>query len=59
MKLAGEDVVRAAYARRGEQDFALLRIPILYGRVETLGESPVTELAAKVESGALSVSLAE
>ena len=48
MKLAGEDVVRAAYAGRGDKDFALLRIPILYGRVETLAESPVTELAAKV-----------
>ncbi len=51
MKLAGEEVVRAAYAGRGEQDFALLRIPILYGRVETLAESPVTELAAKVLEG--------
>ena len=51
MKLAGEDVVRVAYAGRGEQDFALLRIPILYGRVETLAESPVTELAAKVFEG--------
>jgi len=50
MKLAGEDVVRAAYAGR-DQDFALLRIPILYGRVETLAESPVTELAAKVFEG--------
>ena len=51
MKLAGEDVVRAAFAGRGDKDFALLRIPILYGRVETLAESPVTELAAKVLEG--------
>ncbi|MFT3850939.1 MAG: SDR family oxidoreductase [Propionivibrio sp.] len=51
MKLAGEDVVRAAYAGRGGDDFALLRIPILYGRVETLSESPVTELAAKIIEG--------
>ena len=51
MKLAGEDVVRAAYAGCGDRDFALLRIPILYGRVETLAESPVTELAAKVLEG--------
>ena len=42
MKLAGEDVVRAAYAGRGDKNFALLRIPILYGRVETLAESPIT-----------------
>ena len=47
----GEDVVRAAYAGRGDKNFALLRIPILYGRVETLAESPVTELAAKVLEG--------
>lgn len=51
MKLAGEDVVRAAYAGRGGTDFALLRIPILYGRVETLAESPVTELAARIFEG--------
>ena len=51
MKLAGEDAVRAAYASRGDKDFALLRIPILYGRVETLAESPITEIAAKVLEG--------
>ncbi len=51
MKLAGEDVVRAAYAGRGDKNFALLRIPILYGRVETLAESPITEIAAKVFEG--------
>lgn len=51
MKLAGEHVVRSAYAGRGDKNFALLRIPILYGRVETLAESPVTELAAKVFEG--------
>ena len=51
MKLAGEDVVRGAYAGGGDRDFALLRIPILYGRVERLAESPVTELAAKILEG--------
>lgn len=51
MKLAGEDVVRAAYAVQGEDRYAIVRIPILYGRVETLAESPVTELAAKVMQG--------
>ena len=51
MKLAGEDVVRAAYSAGGATEFAILRIPILYGRVETLAESPVTELAVKVLAG--------
>ncbi len=54
MKLAGEDAVRAAYAAyagHGEERYAIVRIPILYGRVETLAESPVTELAAKVMQG--------
>jgi len=51
MKLAGEDVVRAAYAGVSSSAFAILRIPILYGRVETLAESPVTELAVKVLAG--------
>lgn len=51
MKLAGEDVVRAAYKGIGDHGFALLRIPILYGRVETLAESPVTELAARIFEG--------
>jgi len=51
MKLAGEDVVRAAYTDIGEQAFAVVRIPILYGRVETLAESPVTELASKLLQG--------
>lgn len=48
MKLAGEDAVRAAYSSVAEQAFAIVRIPILYGRVETLAESPVTELASKL-----------
>lgn len=54
MKLAGEEVVRAAYAGTGitgDEHFAILRIPILYGCVETLSESPVTELAAKLLEG--------
>ena len=51
MKLAGEDVVRAEYAAVSSSGFAILRIPILYGRVETLAESPVTELAVKVLAG--------
>ena len=51
LKLAGEDVVRAAYAAGGDTAFSILRIPILYGRVETLAESPVTELAVKVLAG--------
>lgn len=51
MKLAGEAAVRDAYgkgAKSGDGRWAIIRIPILYGRVETLAESPVTELAAKV-----------
>lgn len=51
MKLAGEGVVRAAYSANGDGAFAILRIPILYGRVESLAESPVTELAAKLLEG--------
>lgn len=51
MKLAGEDAVRAAYSATGNGAFAILRIPILYGRVESLSESPVTELAAKLLEG--------
>lgn len=39
-KLDGERVIRAAGG-----DTALLRVPILYGEVEELGESPVTVLA--------------
>ena len=50
MKLAGEDAVRAAYAGR-DAACAIVRIPILYGAVETLAESPVTELAAKLLAG--------
>ena len=51
MKLAGEEAVRAAYAAVRNQYFAIVRIPILYGRVENLAESPVTELAAKLLQG--------
>lgn len=53
MKLAGEEAVRAAYSDSavGENAFAILRIPILYGRVESLAESPVTELAARLLDG--------
>lgn len=51
MKLAGEEAVGAAYCAIGESAFALLRIPILYGRVENLAESPVTELAARLLEG--------
>jgi len=51
MKLAGEDIVRAAYSTIGDAAFAILRIPILYSRVEYLGESAVTELATKLLAG--------
>lgn len=54
MKLAGEHVVRAAYAEHsalGEAAYALVRIPILYGPVETLAESAVTELGLKLLAG--------
>ncbi len=51
MKLAGEDAVRAAYSVIGDSAYATLRIPILYGRVESLAESPVTELAARLLDG--------
>lgn len=51
MKLAGEDAVRNAYGASGGSTWAVVRIPILYGRVESLAESPVTELAAKVFAG--------
>lgn len=39
-KLDGEQAVQAAGG-----DYAILRVPILYGEVETLDESPVTVLA--------------
>ena len=51
MKLAGEDAVRAAYSGIGDAAFAILRIPILYGRVESLAESAVTELATRLLEG--------
>jgi S-adenosylmethionine synthetase len=51
MKRAGEEAVQSAYAASGVQDYAILRIPILYGRVEHLAESPVTELAVRLMDG--------
>lgn len=51
MKLAGEEAVRAAYSAIGDSAYAILRIPILYGCVESLAESPVTELAARLLDG--------
>ena len=62
MKLQGELAVRRAYAespaigresskihrKSAPPSWAILRIPILYGDVETLSESPVTELAIKI-----------
>lgn len=50
MKLDGEKAAAAAFSGRAGL-LAVVRIPILYGRVETLSESPVTELAGKVFSG--------
>jgi dTDP-4-dehydrorhamnose reductase len=44
-KLDGEHAVRAAGS-----DHAILRVPILYGEVETLDESPVTVLAKNMLS---------
>lgn len=43
-KVEGEEVVRAAVAARA----AILRVPILYGDVETLDESSVTTVIAAV-----------
>ncbi|MGN0853621.1 MAG: dTDP-4-dehydrorhamnose reductase family protein [Kiritimatiellia bacterium] len=43
-KLAGEDVVRSAAADQS----AILRVPILYGDVESLDESSVTTVLAQV-----------
>lgn len=55
MKLAGELAVREAYGggadAAADSRWAVVRIPILYGRVEALSESPVTELAAKLFAG--------
>ena len=48
MKLAGEVAVRQSYDLRVGGGYAIVRIPILYGAVETLAESAVTELAAKL-----------
>jgi dTDP-4-dehydrorhamnose reductase len=47
MKLQGELAVRRAFAG-APSSWAILRIPILYGDVENLEESPVTELAIKL-----------
>ncbi len=43
MKLQGELAVRSAGA-----SWTILRIPILYGAVESLSESPITEIATKL-----------
>ena len=51
MKLAGEAVVQDAYALKEASGFAIVRIPILYGRVEALSESPITALAEKLAAG--------
>jgi dTDP-4-dehydrorhamnose reductase len=57
MKLAGERAVREAYGKGTESQlpstltaaaWAVVRIPILYGDVEALAESPVTEMAIRV-----------
>lgn len=64
MKLQGELAVRRTFAeapsigegkdrvainqKSAPSSWAILRIPILYGDVETLSESPVTELAIKL-----------
>jgi dTDP-4-dehydrorhamnose reductase len=45
MKLAGEVAVQRSVRK---DSWAIVRIPILYGRVERLDESPVTEIAIKV-----------
>lgn len=51
MKLLGELAVRRVFGEAPGPSWAILRIPILYGDVETLEESPVTELAIKLLSG--------
>ncbi|HUW39999.1 MAG TPA: SDR family oxidoreductase [Rectinemataceae bacterium] len=57
MKLAGERAVHEAYGKGSELQppstatavaWAVIRIPILYGDVEALAESPVTELAIRL-----------
>lgn len=52
MKLAGEEVVRQTYGDKSNAAYAIVRIPILYGRVESLAESAVTELASTLLKGA-------
>jgi dTDP-4-dehydrorhamnose reductase len=55
MKLAGEYAVCDAYKvsdpKNASENYTIIRIPILYGRVETLSESPVTELASRLLEG--------
>lgn len=51
MKLAGEEVVRQTYSEKSNTGYAIVRIPILYGRVESLSESAVTELASALLKG--------
>ena len=43
-KLAGEDVIREI-----SDNFGILRVPILYGDVENLGESAVTSMAPSLQ----------
>ncbi len=45
-KLASEEAVRDYGA-----DFCILRVPILYGHIESLDESPVTVIAAELLAG--------
>ena len=44
-KLAGEDVVRRS------ADHCILRVPVLYGQIESLEESPVTAIASDLIAG--------
>jgi dTDP-4-dehydrorhamnose reductase len=48
MKLEGERRIRDIFGHEAVARAFMLRISILYGPVETLGESAVTELAAKL-----------
>lgn len=51
MKLEGEWRIREIFGHEASARAFMLRISILYGPVETLGESAVTELAAKLLQG--------
>lgn len=52
MKLEGERVARREVETARAARLAILRIPLLYGPVQTLAECSVTEIAAKITSGA-------